>query len=52
MPRDVSKDFKFDGFKGPPRYGYDRIGSYDPAPQGPPELGKPTGKPDQPERKS
>jgi hypothetical protein len=47
----MREEFGFDEFKGPPKHGYDNIGSYDPAPQAPPKLGKPTGKPDQPERK-
>lgn len=47
----MGSKFEFDGFKGPPKHGYDNIGRYDPAPQAPPKSGKPAGKPDQPARK-
>ena len=45
------ESFEFDGFKGPPKHGYDVIGGYDPAPQKPPRWDKPTGKADQPARR-
>lgn len=46
MAKHLDKQFEFDDFKGPPRHGYDVIGRYDSAPQGPPNLSRPTGKPD------